>query len=427
MLRKPSANVPRHLFREFAATLAGEGIALASSVVSFVVLVLIIPKGEYGEYAGILGITTSIGALAWQALPMVVLEFTARSPDHWRSHLSYAWFLLAVSFPLCLACTAVLTRLMIPSARLWIALVVVTGDLSLWLTHSIAASRQATTGPRLAAKVRSAVAVIRAMGLIVGALIAPRLDVVVIASTATSWSAALWMIKRTVGVGISRPSRGYVKSVLSYQVGGSAVSIQEEIDKTFVLRISGEIPAASYAAVFRIFQVLALPLRALAGTLHTRLVVKQGSSKEAIRQLLRVSIITTLYGCAGWLALTLLSGPLTSALPDRFGTDRRLFVVLGAMLPLRGLGPHAANLLVGFGLRTQRAVAQFVGCVVAIGLYVTLIPRQGPLGAAIASLIAEATVLSLVWGFLIVLGGDRPRHASKGSRRRPASHRRTAD
>ena len=84
MLQKPSANVPRHLFREFAATLAGEGIALASSVVSFVVLVLIIPKGEYGEYAGILGITTSIGALAWQALPMVVLEFTARSPDHWR-------------------------------------------------------------------------------------------------------------------------------------------------------------------------------------------------------------------------------------------------------------------------------------------------------------------------------------------------------
>jgi O-antigen/teichoic acid export membrane protein len=389
------------LVRGFAVSLASEGIALACSVVSFVILVLLIPATEYGEYSGILGVTTSISALAWQAIPMVVLELTARNPTKWATVLSNAWWSLMTSYAIALAVAAGVIRLLIPDVRMWIALVVVTGDLALWCTHSAAASRQATTGLRAAANVRSSVAVIRAVGLVVGALITPRLSFVVVSATVISWLAAAVIVFRTGAASARRPDRLFVNSFVGYQVGGSATSIQEEIDKTFVLRSSGETATAHYAGVFRLFQVLALPLRALAGTLHARLVVEQSGARNAIRTLLKISRFTVLYGLAAFGVLAAIAGPLTRRLPERFGVDATLFVLLGAILPIRGLIPNAANVLVGLGKRTQRAVANLFGCAVALGLYATLIPRYGPRGAAIASLIAEVCVLVSLWWVLL--------------------------
>jgi O-antigen/teichoic acid export membrane protein len=404
----------RDLFRGFAVTLGSEGISLACSVVSFVILVLLIPAREYGEYSGILGVTSSVSALAWQAVPMVVLEITARDPDRWALTLGNAWWSLIMTYGLALACAAGLVRFLIPSARVWVALVVVTGDLALWCTHSAAASRQATKGLRSAAQIRSAVAIIRAVGLIAGALISTKLSTIVIASTTVSWMAAIVILFWIGGHRITKPSRTFLNSFVGYQVGGSASSIQEEIDKTFVLRNSGETLTAQYAGVFRIFQVLALPMRALAGTLQTRLVVEQRGAAAAIARLTKISQVTVLYGVAAWGVLALAAGPLTQGLPDRFGVDKTLFYLLGAILPVRGLIPNAANVLVGLGKRTQRAVANLIGCGVALGLYSTLIPRHGPRGAAVASLLAELTVLCSLWAVLIA--------TDRRERRKPPKH-----
>lgn len=411
---------PKHVVRGFAVTLLSEGVALACSIASFVVLVLLIPEREYGEYAGILGITTSVGALMWQGVPMAVLEVTARATDHWRLGLGRGLSSLVGSFPFALGLVAVLTHFMIPSARVSVALIVITGDFALWLTHSIAASRQVTKGMRAAASVRSTVAVLRAIGLVIGALISTRLVVVVSMSSLLSWIGAGCLLLRLHGIRPARPDRLFVHSLTGYQVGGAATSVQEEIDKTFVLRISGEIAAAQYSAVFRLFQVLALPLRALAGTLQARLVVEQDNPRAARKRLLKVSAITVTYGLVGWVVMGIASIPLTRRLPTRFGVDPTLFFILGAILPIRGMVPHAANLLIGLGRRKQRAAAHLVGAVVAVTLYVTLIPGNGPRGAAIASVVAELAVLVMLWAS--IFGASR----KPAIRRRPRRSRRRA-
>jgi O-antigen/teichoic acid export membrane protein len=405
------------LARGFAVSLASEGIALACSVVSFVILVLLIPAREYGEYSGILGVTTSVSALAWQAIPMVILELTARDPERWALTLGNAWWSLMTTYGAALVVAGGVVHLLIPSARVWVALIVVTGDLALWCTHSVAASKQATTGLRAAANIRSSVAIVRALGLVIGALVSTRLSVVVLSATIVSWFAAVVIVIRNGERGVHRPNRKFVNSFVGYQIGGSAASIQEEIDKTFVLRSEGETITAQYAGVFRIFQVLALPLRALAGTLQTRLVVEQAGARAAIRRLVKISRLTILYGLGACGVLALIAGPLTRRLPDRFGIDTTLFYLLGAILPVRGLIPHAANVLVGLGKRTHRAVANLIGCAVALGLYSTLIPRFGPRGAALASLIAEVSVLITLWSVLLLTAHkenrDPPKHVRK--------------
>ncbi len=405
------------LVRGFGVTLMSEGVLLACQIISFVILVLLIPATEYGEYSGILGITTSVGALVWQAIPLVVLESTARHPAGWHVQYSRALFCFGLSFPFALAVTGALTHFIIPSARVWIALVVITGDLALWFTHSVAASRQATRGMRSAATVRSVLAVVRAVGLVVGALISTQLASVVIFGSAMTWIAALLLLLRGHEFHLRRPDRAFISALSSYQIGGSAASVQEEIDKTFVLRISGETAAAHYSAGFRLFQVLALPLRALTGTMHTQFVVDQHNPREAVRRLIRVSKLTLLYGFAAWGVLAGLAVALTRYAPDRFGTDASLIVILGAILPVRALVPNSANLLVGLGRRVFRAMSQLFGCVLAIVLYLTLAPVHGPRGAAIASLIAEVGVLIALWGALLLLG-KKPAHGAPIIQRR---------
>lgn len=396
----------------FAATLAGEAIGVGCSIASFVVLVLRLPSSSYGQYAGMLGITTAVGAVLWVALPLVVIEDTARGVTHAEVVRSQAETSLAFAYVFAVLLTIGFTRLLIPDPNLVIAVLMVSADLGLWWTQVIAGSRQATHGLRQAALIRTAAAVTRAIGLVVGSLISNRLIVVVIASCVFSWATAL-VVRVWIG-GRFRPvlpDRGFLRRAVAYQAGVVSAAIQEETDKTFLLRYRGAVINGQYAAAFRLFQVLALPIRALSGSLQADFVNHQPDWRTAIARLHKFYRVSASYGLFAWAFLTSSGVVLTWFFPGRFGKSIWMFVVLGAILPVRAMVPLGTNMLVGLGGRRERALCQMLGCAVALILYVVLIPRYGAFGAALASLIAEIFVLAAISWFLYVIRvGHAPKH-----------------
>ncbi|NUR99585.1 MAG: oligosaccharide flippase family protein [Kribbellaceae bacterium] len=212
-----------------------------------------------------------------------------------------------------------------------------------------------------------------------------------------------------------RPDKDLARQVASYglrgQVGGLITLLNLRLDVAILGAIAGPAILGGYAVASKYAELLRLPGTALTWVFYPRLAkLDQRHAAELARRLIR----PTLAGIAlAAIPVAALAGPVMRLLYGAsFGSAVTPARVLVAGMVLAGASGVASAYLYGRGTPGLNSIAFGAGLVVTVVLDVTLIPRHGAMGAAIASTAAYLTTDALLIGLLLRLSTPAARHAA---------------
>jgi O-antigen/teichoic acid export membrane protein len=210
-----------------------------------------------------------------------------------------------------------------------------------------------------------------------------------------------------------RPEKDLARQVASYglrgQVGGVISLLNLRLDVAILGAIAGPAILGGYAVASKYAELLRLPGTALTWVFYPRLAkLEQHRAAEVARRLIR----PTLLGVAvAAIPVALLAGPVMRLLYGAsFGSAVTPARVLVAGMVLAGASGMASAYLYGRGTPGLNSIVLGAGLVVTVVLDVTLIPRYGALGAAVASTAAYLSTDALLIGLLLRLSTPAARH-----------------
>ncbi|MFG1912001.1 lipopolysaccharide biosynthesis protein [Kribbella sp. NPDC048928] len=210
-----------------------------------------------------------------------------------------------------------------------------------------------------------------------------------------------------------RPDRVLGKQVASYglrgQVGGLITLLNLRLDVAILGAIAGPAILGGYAVASKYAELLRLPGTALTWVFYPRLAkLEQSEAARAARRMIRPSLIGIMVAAV---PVALLAAPVLRLLYGAsFGAAVTPARVLVAGMILAGGSGVASAYLYGRGTPGLNSIVLGAGLVITVVLDVTLIPRYGALGAAVASTAAYLSTDALLIGLLLRLSAAAPRH-----------------
>ena len=210
-----------------------------------------------------------------------------------------------------------------------------------------------------------------------------------------------------------RPDRVLGKQVASYglrgQVGGLITLLTLRLDVAILGAIAGPAILGGYAVASKYAELLRLPGTALTWVFYPRLAkLEQNQAAGVARRMIRPALVGIVVAAV---PVALLASPVMRLLYGAsFGSAVTPARVLVAGMILAGASGVASAYLYGRGTPGLNSIVLGVGLAITVVLDVTLIPRYGALGAAVASTAAYLTTDALLIGVLLRLSGTGPRH-----------------
>jgi O-antigen/teichoic acid export membrane protein len=210
-----------------------------------------------------------------------------------------------------------------------------------------------------------------------------------------------------------RPDRALGKQVASYglrgQVGGLITLLNLRLDVAILGAIAGPAILGGYAVASKYAELLRLPGTALTWVFYPRLAkLEQSEAARAARRMIRPSLTGIMIAAV---PVALLAAPVMRLLYGAsFGAAVTPARVLVAGMVLAGGSGVASAYLYGRGTPGLNSIVLGAGLVITVVLDVTLIPRYGALGAAVASTAAYLSTDALLIGLLLRLSAAAPRH-----------------
>jgi O-antigen/teichoic acid export membrane protein len=390
-----------------------EGSAVVTAIISFSLLARTLGGEQYGAYLGLIGLLTPAQAFAGRGgLSFLILEAIARDREDPRDVIGSTTAIALIAGSAMVVPVLLLARATVPllssvAVLLFISSELVFGNYS----FSLIAVVQAKRSFGAAARLRGSIQLARA-GLIVVLAVAGHLTIMGVAVGYTVMRALVAMIlsfvvSRMIGrrIAIGRPRVSHIRGAATYSVELTANGIQQGSDLTVLNANNLALDAGLYGAAFRLITLGTTPIRALVGATHVR-VLERGSGKGDNDQLgyaIRLAAMGLAWGVV-FSVSALLAAPLV---PKLMGSDFE-----GTAGMVRWLVPYALlvsvknwpmNAIMGFGRRGVRAAIRVGNAVLAMSLYLVLIPSLSWKGAVIGTTITEATVVTASWATLVVL------------------------
>lgn len=210
-----------------------------------------------------------------------------------------------------------------------------------------------------------------------------------------------------------RPDRVLGRQVASYglrgQVGGLITLLNLRLDVVILGAVAGPAILGGYAVASKYAELLRLPGTALTWVFYPRLAkLEQSEAARAARRMIRPSLIGIIVAAV---PVALLAAPVMRLLYGAsFGAAVTPARVLVAGMILAGGSGVASAYLYGRGTPGLNSIVLGAGLAITVVLDVTLIPRYGALGAAMASTAAYLSTDALLIGLLLRLSAAAPRH-----------------
>lgn len=189
-----------------------------------------------------------------------------------------------------------------------------------------------------------------------------------------------------------------LKQGLYFSIGMASQSIYAEIDKTMLARISTFDDTGIYSAATRVIGLAFAPIRSLLYSTYARF-FRQGQAGLAgtlllVRRFLPFSVA---YGLVVGGVLYITAPLIPFVLGDGYHSAVNAIRWL-ALVPLcQGIHYFLADALTGAGYQGARTTNQIVTALFNVLLNLVLIPRYSWRGAALATLLSEATLGLLLW------------------------------
>jgi len=191
---------------------------------------------------------------------------------------------------------------------------------------------------------------------------------------------------------------GELREGLGYSMVWLTGNALTELDKTLVLRLSGNAVAGMYSAAYRLVSALMLPVAALVLAAQPRLFRQSAvASKENPRLLKHLAGVALAYGLAASVALLFLAPLLPILLGHAFEPAveaARCLLLLPPVYALRLVGNTA---LMTNGKQMSRVLIEGSGIVGLVGLALLWMPRHGVAGAALTITTTETLLAIMVW------------------------------
>ncbi|MEV0794055.1 polysaccharide biosynthesis C-terminal domain-containing protein [Kribbella sp. NPDC050459] len=209
-----------------------------------------------------------------------------------------------------------------------------------------------------------------------------------------------------------RPDKDFARQVASYglrgQVGGLITLLNLRLDVAILGAIAGPAVLGGYAVASKYAELLRLPGTALTWVFYPRLAkLDEQRAAELARRLIRPTLAGV---AAAAIPVAILAGPVMRLL---YGASFAPAVtparILVAGMILAGASGVASAYLYGRGTPGLNSIVLGAGLVVTVVLDVTLIPRHGALGAAVASTAAYLSTDALLIVLLLRLSAPRAR------------------
>lgn len=387
-----------------------EVVTLLGTILSFTFLGRSLGPAGYGGYASLYAIVGPLVSLAASGVTLALLQHIVRERE---ALPAVARSCLTLSLGLGAGLTAIGMAL-----ALWIVetvpvigmfAILATEFVTMPVVHVAATTVQARSGFSSAARLKLVMLVARIVVLVV---------LYVTASlTITSLGLSMLTVSLVVGVAMLRlvgsrfdftfvpgpVRRDHLRTNVVYSAGISADAIGNEGDKLVLAANGLVVDTGLYAAAYRVVQMGLIPVGAVIQATHNRFLHhEEGVARQHIDRALRYSIPGVVYGVAFAVGISLVAPLLPIVLGDEFEGSVTMVRWLSPIVGLRAVGSVSINGLMGLGKVGLRTVLIAVNAAMAVALYVVLIPRYGWEGAAIATVVGEATSVVMTWSALWV-------------------------
>lgn len=392
--------------------LAGELIQLASAGATFVLLARLLGPRGFGEYAGTLALISAFHPFANAGAGHLLVSRVARRPQTFPAVWSSALSTTLVGGVVCTVLVVALRPLLLPRVPVAVLVTLALAQLLFAQTVQLSAHAfQAHDDMRSATRVRALAAAIRLTAVALFAVLLGHHTVLtwsafyLAASAAGAAAAASTVaVRRRPATRLVRPTMADARAGAPFAVGMSSWQVQQDIDKTMLLRAGFAADAGVYAAGHRIIGYLFLPLRAVIVSTYPRFFREGGQSLSAAVRFAR-RLLVPMVAFSSVLAATsfVVLPSATRLLGDGF-SDTALVVQALALLPLISVLQYlAGNSLTGAGHVRLRTTLQVGTAGLNVVLNLALIPMLSWRGAVIATYCAEVVLAVSLWTAVAVL------------------------
>jgi O-antigen/teichoic acid export membrane protein len=409
----PTGDKSRKSIREMAGwTFIGRMLNFLLQAVYFVLLARLLRVDEYGVFAGVFAIVSTLTPYSALGAAMLFMRYLAvdhsEAPTYWGNSLitttGFTSFFCLVSavagFALHLYAHPLMIVLLLVANCFFLQITI----LGSMMTFSLGDARMSAIMTLVTNLSRTIVLVI--MKVVMGHANALQWSAGVVLSSAVPAVLVLYQMRRRLG-----PARFDLKLLrrrmlegLGFSFAGTTEAVNNDLDKVMLSHYGMFVQNGFYTLAYRIIDFATSPIGSLTAAVMQRHFVL---SHEGVRAMLRL-VGKSLFVAIAFGLFTAAAIRLTSPyVPYMAGRDFSGAVAVLSMLcwlPLiRGVQQMTGSAVTGLGHQGYRTIAQLSAALLNVGLNVMWIPKFGWHGAAWSTLACDGLLMGLNTALMIVI------------------------
>ena len=405
----PSTKIFINNFRWMAF---GIGFDFIIKSIYFVIIARILGAKDYGVFAGVLAIVTFLSPFVTWGSESILVKNISRDknkfPDYWGSAITITLLLSTVMSVLVVGITFIIFR---QPQTVLIAFFIAIGDF-LGLRLCGVSGQAFQSFEKL--KYTSIISIMISMFRLISAILMLWLGM---SGNVFSWSIfymfsglfagliSVIMVSVLLGhgkFGLHLLRREWAEGFY-FAIDYSSQGIYNDIDKTILLRLDGEMSTGAYSVSYRFIDVITVPLRAIIASAYPRFFTQgQNGLIFSARYALRLIPYTTGFALIGGAGFFLVRGYIPLLLGEDYSGIVMIIPWLIPVLLFRSIHYLASNALTGADLQNVRSFVQVSIAILNILLNLILIPKLGWFAAALSSIICDGLLVLGLWGIILI-------------------------
>lgn len=225
-------------------------------------------------------------------------------------------------------------------------------------------------------------------------------SILYLSSTITSAMFCLFIVRRELGKArfVFSHIGNNLRDGFYFCLSPSSQSVYNDFDKSILPKYVSLGVTGNYAAAYKIIDALCVPLKALLQTFYARFFIKGAAGVAAGRKFaLKLLPVFFLYSLFAVSFLVLFARYIPIVFGDSYKDATNIILLLSPVILFRAMHSLGADALTGVGLQAKRSLLQVGVAILNALLCLFLIPINGWIGAAWASLLSDGVLALLIW------------------------------
>lgn len=395
--------------------ISGQGVSLAAQALYFVLIGRTLGSREYGAFIGVVALVAALGQFSSLGMEMILVRNISRARDSFAFTWGQSLAILAAGFVLLLGAAVLCAHFALrPELRPLVPWIALSDGL---LGRLVQLAGRAFQGAgRLASTARlTALTNLSRCAMAAAVWFVARTHS--LHPTAVLWARVYWLstlavalfaaILVTARLGWPRWQRIRARDLsegFSFSLSGSAISVCNDVDKTFLVSLGETHAAGIYSAAYRVADAASMPIYAIYAAAAPRF-FREGAvgvapaAAFARKTLLRTLPFAVIASIGLWFAAPVVPLAFGPSFADSVAALRWL-----CLLPLlRCLHYSWGSAITASASQWNRTATQLGAAALNLTLDVLLIPRFSWRGAAAASLATDAALAAASYVVLACL------------------------